>query len=113
MFIHIIVSMNTLKKICKKCDLEKELSEFGKNKTKKLGVQDACKECCNNYGKTYRELNATDLKEKRKERWANDKEQIQQNDIINSDELKIVRHEYYEKNKDKIIKRNTDYRKNN
>ena len=34
-----------MKKICKKCGIEKELSEFHKDKEKKFGVKNICKEC--------------------------------------------------------------------
>lgn len=34
-----------MKKVCKICGIEKELSEFHKDKEKKFGVKNICKEC--------------------------------------------------------------------
>ena len=41
------------KKFCPKCSTEKLIEAFGKNKHKKLGVQDWCKECRKVYYRKY------------------------------------------------------------
>lgn len=40
-------------KICTKCNKEKPLTEFHKQKFGKLGVKASCKECCNKYRQQY------------------------------------------------------------
>jgi hypothetical protein len=49
-------------KICTKCKIEKELSEFSKDKTQKDGLRNKCKSCC----KEYRQANKEIIKEKNK-----------------------------------------------
>lgn len=50
-------------KLCRKCDTVKPLSEFGKNRARKDGLQDLCKPCRNAYKIEWRRKNP----EKRKE----------------------------------------------
>jgi uncharacterized protein YnzC (UPF0291/DUF896 family) len=40
-------------KICSKCKLEKNISEFWKEKKKKDGLQIYCKDCCKKIRKEY------------------------------------------------------------
>ena len=40
-------------KHCNKCGKDKPISEFGKNKSKKDGLQTMCKECVRAYGKLH------------------------------------------------------------
>lgn len=40
-------------KICTKCNVEKELSEFYKDKSKKDGLSSSCKECKTAQNKAY------------------------------------------------------------
>lgn len=44
-------------KICSKCKKEKPISEFGKNKAKKDGLQTECKECKSAYNKLHYQKN--------------------------------------------------------
>lgn len=44
-------------KICSKCKKEKPVSEFGKNKAKKDGLQAECKECKSAYNKLHYQKN--------------------------------------------------------
>jgi hypothetical protein len=53
-------------KICSKCGLEKELSEFNKNRTKKDGYASWCRECNKLYKQKYREENAEKIAEAKK-----------------------------------------------
>lgn len=48
-------------KICSKCKKEKPVSEFGKNKAKKDGLQAECKECKSAYNKLHYQKNAESL----------------------------------------------------
>lgn len=53
-------------KICLKCKVEKEETEFNKNKYKKDGLQNYCKVCQNILGRAWREANPNKVKEVRK-----------------------------------------------
>ena len=44
-------------KICTKCNTEKLLDNFFKDKNGKYGVKSKCKECVNEYMKTYNIIN--------------------------------------------------------
>lgn len=46
-------------KLCTKCQVEKNESEFGKNSVKKDGLQTYCKECAKGYFKDYYQTNKT------------------------------------------------------
>jgi hypothetical protein len=81
-------------KTCSKCKIEKPLSEFVKDKSKKDGLRSACKECV----ALYREQN----KDKMKEYFALYREQ-------NKDKMK----EYQQQNKDKMKEYNALYREQN
>src|ERR1700744_1885818 len=48
-------------KQCSSCKVEKEVSEFGKNRTRKDGLQHSCRDC----RKQYRDENQDKLKAKR------------------------------------------------
>lgn len=63
-------------KLCFKCNKEKSLSEFGKDKYKKDGISSWCKECCNERNKKWKAANSEKVnKYKRKYYAANpDKE---------------------------------------
>lgn len=74
---------------CSKCNKFKEISEFYKSASSKSGYETQCKKCRRTYKKTWYEKNK-DLKEKRK-----------------SSKL------YYERNKEKVLKRHKTYREKN
>jgi len=81
-------------KICNKCNLEKELDLFYKDKTKKDGYMNYCKSC----KKKYEEEN---------------KEKILQNKKIyyseNKDKIFIKNKKYYSENKEDLIQYNRKY----
>jgi hypothetical protein len=54
------------KKVCSKCKEEKEVCEFGKDKTKKSGYKSQCKKCTNITTKKYKLLNPDKIKLSRK-----------------------------------------------
>lgn len=85
-------------KTCSRCKLEKNKSEFTKNKTSKDGLYHYCKNC----SKEYRSKNKEKDSERHKIWWQNTKE-----------ERKKVYDEYRAKNKHKIKEKYTEYRKNN
>ena len=51
-------------KKCSKCSEIKELSEFGRNRTKSMGVQSQCKICESEKGKEYYQKNKEEIKKK-------------------------------------------------
>jgi hypothetical protein len=50
-------------KSCGKCRVEKDVTEFSKNKTSKDGLQNRCKECVKQYDKQYKKDNADKMKQ--------------------------------------------------
>jgi hypothetical protein len=84
------------RKICRKCEIEKDVCEFHKGKTKD-GYQYRCKDCKKEYSK----LNS--IKENnRKVMWAKN----------NPDKVKESKQKYYSKNSDKEQFRNNQYTQN-
>ena len=76
------------KKICVKCNIEKEINEFQLQKFKKYSRYCSwCKECNKIYQKGYREKN--------------------------KNKIKNQRHNFYEQNKSMILNRNKQWAKNN
>lgn len=104
---------NIQKKKCSTCEQEKILDDFHKSKYKSFGRQSSCKECCSKKAEVYR--NKPGEKEKAaeyKKQWRIDNaEKIKLKDDLNADDLKKRRQLIYQKNKDKIKKRNYEYRK--
>ena len=88
-------------KKCTKCKVDKEITEFSKDKQKKDGMRPICKEC----NEEYRKENKDKIKEQKKEYYKKNKDKI----IKRQNEYKK---EYYKKNKDKIIKRQNKRTKN-
>lgn len=83
-------------KICSKCKIEKEISEFGKDKTRKGGLSYLCKDCLIIKSKNYRSKN----REKVLQSYSLYRK-------INKEKMKLSRLEYIKRNKQKI----TDYRR--
>jgi len=75
-----------MKKQCIKCNKNKELIDFHKNKSKKDGFNSECKNCYSEYSKKYRQINKKKIAQKRKEFYKN-----------NADEMKR-RVQYYRDN---------------
>lgn len=108
-------------KICTKCKIEKELSEFYKKKDRKYGVTSNCKICVNKYGKEYRKNNQKKISELQKEWYKKNQEQIiekqkkyRQNNL---EKIRAKDHErckkYRENNKEKLRELNKNYRQDN
>lgn len=76
-----------MKKVCRKCNIERDISEFCKSKANSDGLQSYCKKC---------------MRKIREKSYKANKE-------INSERAK----EYYKNNKDKINLKQIEYRKNN
>jgi len=85
-------------KICTKCNTEKPLDNFAKDKNGKYGVKSKCKTCIKEYRSVYN---------------ADNQDKIKEYNIINKDKLSIQHKEHYIKNKEKHIERNKQYGKDN
>lgn len=116
-----------MKKTCKKCNVEKSLSAFSKQRTNKDGYKGTCKLCINEYYKNYRDSNIEKELERTKSYYKNNKEKKKEyvkskeehfisyrkqynkeNKISITDKKKI----YYSNNKEKVKKRNLNYYNN-
>ena len=90
--------VNTKK--CTKCGIEKELTEFYKDKSKKDGVKTQCKVCCSEAKREYRQR--PDVREHSKQR---NKEYYSQNRT----EIRQRQKEHYQKNREAILKQQKEY----
>jgi hypothetical protein len=108
-------------KICSRCKLEKDLTEYYKNKSKFLGVCNECKECNKMYSKTslaksvrQKRRNDPEVKEKEKQKYKEYYHRPEVNEKYakyrNSPEVKKRMKTYFEteKVKEKIKQRNKD-----
>lgn len=94
--------------ICTKCKIEKQITDFYKDNRRKTGLQAHCKKCCNEWSvihnREFRKNNRDIVRA-----WGRrngKKDYLKRKDAI------LAHHkEYYQKNKDKINKRNTEYKK--
>lgn len=92
-------------KTCAKCKIEKEVTEFVKNKKNKDRLTYTCKSC----SKEYRENN----KQRSKEYYKNNKERLKQYYLANKELIKEYKKKYRENNKELIKERRKQYRENN
>jgi hypothetical protein len=86
-------------KVCKKCGVEKEISEFGILSSSYDGKRHQCKKCVNFYLKKNRSETANQRKSSYNKLY-----RIKNREVIN-EKIKI----YYEKNPDKKVKGNLEY----
>lgn len=105
------------KKICSKCNIEKELLDFNKNKLSKDGYKPCCRECQKIESKIYKQKNKKKIKEQGKEYYINNKDRIiiVHADYLNRERVKILdyRKNYYKNNKEKHIIKQKIYREKN
>lgn len=89
-------------KTCNKCNIEKPLTEFGKDKKAKDGYKYSCKRC----NKAYQEANKEKLKAYHKAHYEANKDKIKDREKAyreaNKDKIKDRQKAYREANKDKI-----------
>lgn len=85
--------MNDIK-ICTKCQEEKPLDQFNKDKTKKDGLRPICKICTGKQQKQYAQKNKAKIAEYQKEYAKKNQKTLQKN-----------KRRHYLKHKDKILKR--------
>ena len=92
-------------KTCRKCKIEKDFTEFTKDKQNKDGLKYTCKSC----SKEYRENNKELIKEHSKEYYKSNKERIKEYYKNNKELIKEQKKQYYKNNKERI----KQYRENN
>jgi len=96
-------------KVCYRCKVEKNKSEFYKNKSKKDGLSSSCKQCDRELKKEYYQKHRAQKLEKalnqRKEKRAELNERAKQYYEKNKAEIKHKRKKYREKNKELISQR--------
>lgn len=94
-------------KVCSKCKVEKELTEFGKRKATKDGLQYKCKSC----EKEYREQNKESIKEYKKEWYQRNKEIVNERTKEWYKQNKEYEKEYRKQNKKRRNERKRERRK--
>ena len=100
-------------KRCSKCGIEKSLDCFGKNKSRKDGVQSYCKAC----RKLYYKANPEKIKTAKKAWYKANSEKIKAQKKAyreaNIEKVKVLEKAYQEANSEKIKTREKDWRKAN
>lgn len=113
-----------LTKICGKCQAEKSVSEFGKNKYNKDGLQYWCKNCRRQYQqnhkkeiaifqKQYYQDNKKQLLENNRQYHQNNKVQRKQYNQDNKERIVAYRKQYEQKNKKRIAKQRSQFYRDN
>ncbi|MBI2449695.1 hypothetical protein HYV49_05355 [Candidatus Pacearchaeota archaeon] len=88
-------------KICSKCKIEKNFSEFYKNKNKKDGLRSQCKDCQKQYHKEHREEKKEYMKQYREMHREEIKQQKKQYNEMHKEEIKQQKKQWHENNKEK------------
>jgi len=105
-------------KICKKCNIEKSLSEFGKRKNNKIdGHRNECKDCINKQHKKWRKRNPEKVKEGKKKYYKNNLEKVKEKNKKyrenNPDKVKEGIKKWAENNSEKVKEKNKKWVENN
>ena len=104
-------------KICTKCNLEKEFTEFVTRKSSKDGFRSQCKKCLATNSKKYREINKDKILENKKKDYAKNSERYKRKakewSQENIEQKKETARKYHIKNKDLITERVKQWYLNN
>lgn len=104
------------KKICTDCLINKDITEFNKNKNREDGLQTSCRDCNKIYKKKYYLENKERVLEKSKKYYDDNRNKILERVAIwaekNIDKTKNYKKNYVEKNRDLINKRMSGRKKN-
>ena len=92
-------------KTCSKCKIEKEYSEFNKDKLKKDGLRSNCKSCIKEYYKQHYQSN----REYYKQHYQYNKERIKEHYKYNKERSKEYQKKYYQYNKERIREYKKEY----
>jgi hypothetical protein len=90
--------MDFLYKICKKCEIEKELDQFYADKRNKDGREGSCKECKKKYQQDNKEI----IKENKSKYYIENKDKFKEYKKNNKEKFNEYNRKYRIKNKDKI-----------
>jgi hypothetical protein len=97
-------------KVCSKCEIEKNVCEFGKLKSSKDGYRHFCRECRKNIEKKYEGENVL----LRKKKWRdNNKTKIKNHYFEVKDKISEYQKKYRNENSDKVRERKKEYYENN
>jgi hypothetical protein len=91
-----------MKKICKKCEKNKPIEDFGNQPRNKDGKRNDCKKCQSDYAKSRYTQN--------REKYLEDQKKYQRE---NKEKVKDSKRRYREKNREKIRAKSSEYSKNN
>ena len=101
-------------KTCAKCGIEKELSEFSKDRSLKSGRRSDCKECRRSYYKEYYAKNQEKLVAYRREYVASNRERVREEHRAryrrNREKFSERNKAYYRANTDRLKRYNRNYR---
>jgi hypothetical protein len=104
-------------KKCKKCNIEKQLNNFYKEKRNNDGFSGTCKICIKKYNKEYKTNNIDKVIISQKKWVLNNLEKIKEYKkeyfIINKEKISKLHKEYHFKNKDKLNKIYVERKNNN
>jgi hypothetical protein len=114
-------------KVCSKCGIEKDFSEFHCDKTRKLGIRPECRKCRNYWAKLWRTKNKEKLRNYRKQwiikkygsfyfyskRSSNFLEWKKKYYVIHKEQIKEYRKSYYLRNRDKLLEQYKQYAREN
>ena len=111
-------------KTCSKCGVEKDVGEFGKNKSRKDGLQERCKSCRKEHyeanheeilakNKEHYEANREEKLAKNKEHYEANREEIlakqKEHYEANREEIRTKKKEHYEANREEILAKQKEY----
>lgn len=96
-------------KVCTKCNIKKEYSEFGKSKGGKDGYSSQCKECVKEYNKQYHQSNRDYLNKMSREYYKKNPEYLKKN----KDKIKEYKKQYHIDNSKKIQQKVKQWRIDN
>ena len=101
-------------KTCSRCSLEKDFSEFSKNKNSKDGFKSACKKCiANDRSKNKDQINSRKRELYKTSDKTNHKEYSKKYREDNKEEIKESKNKYYKDNKESISIKSKKYRSEN
>lgn len=92
-------------KKCNKCNIEKELNSFPKNKRSKDGLRSDCKDCRKETRRAYRENNKEKIKEQQKKFLDTNKDYFKKYFENNKESLKEYKKKYRSDNPEKFKKK--------
>ena len=103
-----------MKKTCNRCHITKDISQFYKDRTKKLGVSGICSECSKKYSKNYRQQHQEEILKKAVDWRLHHREEIKKTNTQyyaeNYLKLREYRKQYKLKNKEKVRAQELQYR---